>query len=125
MPYIEEVCVAGNTIEISKYYTYRTHTKGEKRQPKDNPTCEAQKRVNQRRAERDLRRLMEKAGNDAFTTKIEDAMTRNPKTINPESLAAEAVRIMEAGEISVLIAVEGGKPVGIIHIHELLKAGIA
>ena len=73
----------------------------------------------------DLRRLMEKAGNDAFTTKIEDAMTRNPKTINPESLAAEAVRIMEAGEISVLIAVEGGKPVGIIHIHELLKAGIA
>lgn len=58
MPYIEEVCVAGNTIEISKYYTYRTHTKGEKRQPKDNPTCEAQKRVNLRRAERDLRRLM-------------------------------------------------------------------
>lgn len=73
----------------------------------------------------DLRRLMEKSGNDAFTTKIQDAMTRNPKTISPDSLAAEAVRIMERKEISVLIAAENSKPVGIIHIHELLKAGIA
>lgn len=73
----------------------------------------------------DLRRLMEKAGNDAFTTLIEDAMTRNPKTINPDALAAEAVRIIENSEISVLIAVENQKPIGIIHIHELLRAGIA
>ena len=73
----------------------------------------------------DLRRLMERSGNDAFTTRIEDAMTRNPKTINPDSLAAEAVRKMESNEISVLIAVEEGRPTGIIHIHELLKAGIA
>lgn len=73
----------------------------------------------------DLRRLMEKSGSESFSARIEDAMTHNPKTINPDSLAAEAVRIMEREEISVLIAVEGGKPVGIIHIHELLKAGIA
>ena len=73
----------------------------------------------------DLRRLMERAGNDAFSTPIEDAMTRNPKTISPDALAAEAVRIMERGEISVLIAIEEGKPIGIVHIHELLKAGIA
>lgn len=73
----------------------------------------------------DLRRLMEKAGNDAFTTKITDAMTHSPKTISPDALATEAVRIMERSEISVLIAVEGQKPVGIIHIHDLLKAGIA
>ena len=68
---------------------------------------------------------MEKAGNDAFTTRIENAMTRNPKTISPDSLAAEAVRLMENNEISVLIAVENQKPIGIIHIHELLRAGIA
>ncbi len=73
----------------------------------------------------DLRRLMEKSGNDAFNTKIENAMTMTPKTINPEALAAEAVRIMEENEISVLIAVKNNKPVGIVHIHELLKAGIA
>ena len=74
----------------------------------------------------DLRRLMEKSGNDAFSTQIENAMTLTPKTINPEALAAEAVRIMEQKEISVLIAVDkNNKPVGIVHIHELLKAGIA
>lgn len=73
----------------------------------------------------DLRRLMERSGNDAFMTKIENAMTHDPKTISPDALAAEAVKIMENNEISVLIAVENGKPEGIIHIHELLKAGIA
>lgn len=73
----------------------------------------------------DLRRLMERSGNDAFVTRIEDAMTRNPKTISPLALAAEAVRLMERNEISVLIAVEDERPVGIVHIHELLKAGIA
>ena len=73
----------------------------------------------------DLRRLMEKSGNEAFNTPIEDAMTKTPRTISPQALAAEAVRIMEQREISVLIAVENRKPVGIVHIHELLKAGIA
>ena len=73
----------------------------------------------------DLRRLMERLGNDAFTAKITDAMTHNPKTISPDALAAEAVRIMERSEISVLIVVDREKPVGIVHIHELLKAGIA
>jgi arabinose-5-phosphate isomerase len=73
----------------------------------------------------DLRRLMERVGVDAFSVKIEDAMTKKPKTIQPDSLAAEAVKIIEQYEVSVLIAVENHKPVGIIHIHDLLKAGIA
>lgn len=58
MPYIEEVCVAGKTIEVSKYYSYRHHSKGEKRQTKEKPTSEAQKKVNQRKAAKELRRLM-------------------------------------------------------------------
>ena len=73
----------------------------------------------------DLRRLMGKKGIQAFDVTIDDAMTREPRTINPDSLAAEAVKIIEQHEISVLIAVENNKPVGIIHIHELLKAGVA
>ena len=73
----------------------------------------------------DLRRLMERLGTGAFDALIQDAMTITPKTIQPDALAAEAVRIMERQQISVLIAVEDGKPIGIIHIHELLKAGIA
>lgn len=58
MPYVKEMCRAGNTIEISKYYTERYHTKGEKRAKKEKPTCEAQARVNLRRAIKELRRLM-------------------------------------------------------------------
>ncbi|MBQ9563960.1 MAG: KpsF/GutQ family sugar-phosphate isomerase [Synergistaceae bacterium] len=73
----------------------------------------------------DLRRLMERRGAETFGVKIEDAMTRNPRTISPDGLAAEAVRVMEQKEISVLIAVEENRPVGIVHIHELLRAGIA
>lgn len=73
----------------------------------------------------DLRRLTERSGFEAFNAKIEDAMTKTPRTISPDELAAKAVNIMEKNEISVLIAVENNKPVGIVHIHELLKAGIA
>ena len=73
----------------------------------------------------DLRRLMERLGTEAFDARIQDAMTRTPKTISPDALAAEAVKIMEHNEVSVLVAVEEGRPAGIIHIHELLKAGIA
>ena len=74
----------------------------------------------------DLRRLIEKSGFEAFNTKIEDAMTKTPRVISPDELAAKAVNVMEENEISVLIAVDkNNKPAGIIHIHELLKAGIA
>ena len=73
----------------------------------------------------DLRRLMEKEGAEAFRIPIESAMTPKPKTISPDSLAAEAVQVMERMEISVIVAVEDNRPVGMVHIHELLKAGIA
>ncbi len=58
MPYIEEICVAGKTIEVSKYYSYRHHTKGERRQTRGKPSSEAQKRINFRKAAKELRRIM-------------------------------------------------------------------
>jgi arabinose-5-phosphate isomerase len=73
----------------------------------------------------DLRRLMERVGIGALDLLVEDGMTREPRTIDPERLATEAVRIMEEREISVLIAVKDGHPVGIIHIHEILKSGVS
>lgn len=73
----------------------------------------------------DLRRLMEKKGCSCMDEKIGDVMIHSPKVIDPARLAAEAVRVMEKNEISVLIAVEENKPVGMIHLHELLKAGVA
>lgn len=58
MPYILEECKAGNTIEIRKYYTPRINVKGAKRLKNQKPTKEAMKKVNYRKAERELRRLM-------------------------------------------------------------------
>ncbi|NLH95668.1 MAG: CBS domain-containing protein, partial [Synergistaceae bacterium] len=56
---------------------------------------------------------------------VSEVMTRSPKTIEREKLAAEALALMERHEISVLAVVEKGIPVGIIHLHDLLKAGVA
>jgi hypothetical protein len=58
MPYTVEICAAGKTIEICKYHSSRIHPRGEKRGAREHPTSEAQKRVNQRKAEKKLRRLM-------------------------------------------------------------------
>lgn len=58
MAYIEEVCICGRVEERRKYYDARSHPPGEHREKKEKPTSEAQKRVNRRKAERNLRRLM-------------------------------------------------------------------
>lgn len=58
MSYMKEICVAGRTVEIKFYYSIRNHPKGEKRTPKENETTDAQKRINHRKAEQDLRRLL-------------------------------------------------------------------
>lgn len=58
MPYIKEICVAGRILEVRKYHTLRYNCKGEKREGRYRQTCECQQRVNQRKAERTLRRLM-------------------------------------------------------------------
>ena len=73
----------------------------------------------------DLRRLMEREGTASMDLPVEAGMTRGCRTISPEKLAVEAMRIMEDAEISVLVAVDGKKPVGIIHLHEILKAGVS
>lgn len=58
MPYIKEICKAGKTIEIRKYFTYGAHPKGEKRKKRKNESPDRVKRANQRNASRKLRRLM-------------------------------------------------------------------
>jgi arabinose-5-phosphate isomerase len=52
-------------------------------------------------------------------------MTANPKVANKDSLAAEAVSIMEKYSITCLIITDQDKkPEGVIHLHDLLKAGV-
>jgi arabinose-5-phosphate isomerase len=76
----------------------------------------------------DLRRWMEKTektGENLLAKKAADIMTANPKVANKDSLAAEAVSIMERHSITCLIVTDPGKkPEGVIHLHDLLKAGV-
>jgi arabinose-5-phosphate isomerase len=57
--------------------------------------------------------------------KAEDVMTRLPKCIFAEELAAKALSVMQSYSItSIVVCDKDGKAVGIIHLHELLKEGI-
>lgn len=73
----------------------------------------------------DLRRGLERH-RDIFSLKAKDLMTRQPKTIPAETLAAEAVAIMERYPITSLFVLENGSqiPLGVIHLHDLIKSGI-
>ena len=52
-------------------------------------------------------------------------MTRKPRTVSPEALLAEALEIMETAKINVLIIVEDGRPIGLVHLLDLLRRGVA
>ena len=72
----------------------------------------------------DLRRALEKYP-DALQRPIADVMTRAPQSTAPDVLAAEALQQMEARHITALPVLDGERIAGIIHIHDLLRAGVA
>jgi arabinose-5-phosphate isomerase len=72
----------------------------------------------------DLRRILERESN-VINLPVKKVMTRNPKTIAEDTLAAQALMIMEKYSITSLIAVDDKqRPYGVIHLHDILKAGI-
>ena len=74
----------------------------------------------------DLRRFIEKNGVEGLELPVSQAMTTHPRVIGPDRLPVEAVRIVEQWEVSALIVVDDeNRPVGMVHIHEILKAGVA
>jgi arabinose-5-phosphate isomerase len=72
----------------------------------------------------DLRRHMRP---DLMTARVDDVMTKNPRTISPGMLAAEMLETINSSKpaVTVLIVAEGKKPVGIVHVHDVLRAGVA
>ena len=70
----------------------------------------------------DLRRHMRA---DLMTVCVDEVMTKNPKTISRDLLASEALEILNSSKITALLVTEGRKPVGIVHLHDLLRAGVA
>ena len=56
---------------------------------------------------------------------VENVMTQDPKTVHPDALVASALEILNAASITALLVVERKKPVGIVHMHDLLRTGVA
>ncbi len=72
----------------------------------------------------DLRRLLEKR-NDIFKMSAGEIMTFNPRTVKKEELAINAVKLMEAyGITSIPVVNTTNRPIGIIHLHDLMRLGI-
>jgi arabinose-5-phosphate isomerase len=70
----------------------------------------------------DLRRQMRP---DLMTALVDEVMTKNPKTIDRDTLAGEALELLNSSKITTLIVTDTNRPVGIIHLHDLLRAGVA
>ena len=70
----------------------------------------------------DLRRHMQ---SNLMTKTAGDIMTKAPRTAPASILAAEAVRLMNEWKVACLFVVEDGKPVGIVRLHDILRAGAA
>jgi arabinose-5-phosphate isomerase len=70
----------------------------------------------------DLRRHMRA---DLLQAPVDDIMTVSPKTVRPGQLAGEALELLNASKITALIVVESERPIGIVHLHDLLRAGVA
>lgn len=72
----------------------------------------------------DLRRMLEKGG-DISKVKAADIMSINPKTIDHQEFATRALQLMQSKSITQLVVTKDGALAGFIHLHDLLKEGIA
>ena len=69
----------------------------------------------------DLRRKMSA---DLLSMTVDEIMTKSPKTISENALAAEALALMNKHSITGLFVMEDDKPIGIIHVHDCMNAGV-
>ena len=69
----------------------------------------------------DLRRHM---ANGLLSRPASEVMTQQPKTIGPDALASEALGRMTASKITSLFVADDDVPVGILHLHDCLRAGV-
>jgi arabinose-5-phosphate isomerase len=70
----------------------------------------------------DLRRHMRP---NLLSAKVGEVMTRDPKSAKPDQLASEVLERLNASNITALFVVENNKPVGLVHLHDLLRIGVA
>ena len=56
---------------------------------------------------------------------VDEIMTVRPKTVGPDTLLARAMEILSSRSITALFVLDQGRPIGIVHMHDLLRAGVA
>ena len=71
----------------------------------------------------DLRRMLSQVDDFSGLT-AKDIMSANPKRIETEAMAIDALEVMETNEISQLLVEENGTYAGVVHLHDLIKEGI-
>jgi arabinose-5-phosphate isomerase len=62
---------------------------------------------------------------DLLEARVEDVMTKGPNTVRPDQLASEALELLNSKKRTMLFVVEGRRAVGVVHMHDLLRAGVA
>ena len=70
----------------------------------------------------DLRRHM---GAELLSRRAKDIMTKRPNTLSPDMLASAALEQINSLKRTQMFVVDDGRPVGIVHVHDLLRAGVA
>lgn len=128
MAYMEEVCICGRVEERRKYYDARSHPPGEHREKKEKPTSDAQKRINRRKAERNMRRLMNANFEDGDYLVRLDFFRENapPDGKRMQDLMSKALKKLrkefkKAGVVLKYIYVKEIGPRGGRHIHMMMN----
>ena len=70
----------------------------------------------------DLRRHM---GPELLKSRVQDIMTKKPNTLSPGMLASAALEQINSLKRTQMFVVDKGKPIGVVHVHDLLRAGVA
>jgi arabinose-5-phosphate isomerase len=71
----------------------------------------------------DIRRMLEKSA-DINSLEAKDIMSANPISVNADTMAVNALDIMQKNNITQILVTENGKYSGVVHFHDLLKEGI-
>ena len=71
----------------------------------------------------DVRRAVA-ATADVLSLSAAEVMSRTPVTVPPDTLAAAALHLLEQRKITAVVVAEGGRPIGVVHLHELWKTGL-
>lgn len=121
MPYVESICKAGRTIEVERYYTARYGSRGQTRSERVKPTPDEQKKINDRIAEKKLRRLINanfKAGD--FHVVLSYQRARGDPHRTAEEMREDIARFLRALRKEYK---KQGKELKYIHVAEIGSRG--